>query len=746
MSGKSKSTPPRPSGPPRSRPAVPIGLPGAGRRIAAIATLSIREAIRNRVLLGMTALMCLFAIGTLMWPADLDRDRVILVQRFCHGALTFLGLIAAVFLAASALPHDISSKRIYAIATKPVSRFELLMGKTCGLIGVMFIFIVFGTLITFAVTHAANARKSYAGGSYTLEVTAPAAEIRREGAESVAVKQGEILAADGEGDDVYTVTIASRDASVVGVIAKSDVQLLERDLTLDRVVEPEGVSVTSTGKAAFEHNELLLFCDVLAAGGVWVFDLSEIRVQGDGEDVHVRMRFNRLLHETRTGKVTHQTPSIEFLFRNTTTSQEIAKEIDFTFPERELRPVPTKGQKRDYYERVFVLPRGLLTGGSLEAKVIRHSPEYPKGGNVSYGHYQTPTWRFRGFSAADLPDGQQTLRLKFTVIYTRGLAAIDDTDLTAVVTNPATGGSKKYPLHLRRDTTSLLHFDRDLIDDDQGVDVTLTGLTRSHRLLHASRETPLYLMLTPGRFWASTARSAFLIFLSLSVYTVLAVAASTFLSAPVAILLTLVVALAGKVQDLILAERGGAVDVPPTALAEMLRIPLLLIAIAPLLLAVCILARRGAVRLPLAVCLAAAFTWLAFFSSVAAPTVLVIAVPLTIFAWVVSPRNRARTLLGSSAWLMAVAFIASDLAQFVWRAAKTSSPLQQAVWHWLNYVLVKFVVALAPGFTAFSSSRFVVRGWSVPWPVVFKGTAYALVYMAVCFGLGYALFRKREFE
>lgn len=742
MSGNSKPAPSNAA----DAPAPQIGLPGAAGRIAALAALTVREAIRNRVLLGMTTLMCLFGIGSLMWPADVDGDRVILVQRFCYGALTFLGVISATFLAGSALPHDISSKRIYAIATKPVSRFELLTGKTCGLIAVMFTFMVFGTIITSLVTHVASSRKTYAGGSYTLEVSVPSTEVRREGGAPVAVKRGEILAATGEAKEDYEVVIANRDTSISGLVAKSDVKLRIRDLTLQRVAEPAAMSIAATGRAMFEHSELVLRCNTLAAGRTWTFEVKGAPPESDGEDMHIRMRFNTLLHESRHDKGIHQLPRVELLFRNPATSTQVTREVDFTHPGQELRPVPQRGQKRDYYEQVFLLPKTLLTEGSIEVTVVKHSPEYVTGGRVFYGGNQTPTWHIRGFDGNDLPAGQQTLRLNFAVIYTRGYDIVDRIDLTARITNPGTGEAEDFPLQLHNGTTSLLHFPRQLIDNDKGVDITLAGIGRSHRIGHQAKDSPLYLMLTPGRFWASTVRSAILVFLSLSLITVLAVAASTFLSAPVAILLTLVVALSGQVKDLILAGPGGMGELPPTALTASLRIPLLLIAVAPLVLAAWVFARRLTARIVLTACVIAAFAWFAWSTSVAGPTALVLAIPLTMLAWALAPQKTGRTALGGSVLLMSVGFLAASLAQFISRAAATSSPLRHEAGEWIKYVITKVAVAFAPGFEDFSSSRYIIRGWSVPWSAVFQGTAYALAYMAVCFGLGYALFQKREFE
>ena len=749
MSGKSKSDSPGPAAAAAGLPIGQTGLPGAGRRVAALAGLTIREAMRNRVLLGTTALMCLVGAGTLLWPADLDRDRVVLVQTLCYRALTLFGLIAAVFLAGAAIPNDIASKRIYTVATKPVTRLEILLGKTLGLIGVMFIFMAAGAVITFTVTHVASARKSYAGGSYTLEVTAPKAEVRREGGEPLTLERGQLLAADARTDGGYEVTIAGRDTSVSGIISEKDVTLTERTLTVHRVAQPAAVSVACKGKALFEHNELVLLCGAFARGNVWSFDLSETRISSGHKDVDVRMRFGGLQYEAPHMRELHKAPTVEFAFRNDASGQEAGKEVAFTFPGREVRPVPQKGAKRNYYEQVFTLPRSLVLGGTLRARIVDYNPKYPKGGRTFYGPSKTPTWHIRGFNAADLPDGQQTLTLRFSVIYTRGLDIVDHTEVTAIITNPATAKSAKYPLHLRNRTTSHLHFPRDLVDRKLGVDVTLSGIATSHRIGHLSNEPPLYLALRPDWFWASMARSAFLIFLNLSLFTVLAAAASTFVSAPVAILLTLVIALAGVVKDMalaVLAARGGIEGLEPTAVSALVHLPQILLAAVPLAIAPFVLSRRAGVRILLEACLAAALTSLIFFTSVEGSTVLLASICLTILlVFVCQPGGRVRFVFGGSLCLMTLALLASSLLHFITQAAGQSATVQAAAGMWIDYLLGK-ALALAPGFSDFSSSEFITRGWTVPWEAVSHGLLYALMYMTVCFGFGYALFRKREFE
>jgi len=542
------------------------------QRVAALTMLTIREALRSRVLLGMTLLMCLFGAASLFWPADLDRERVILIQRLCYLTLTFFGVIAAAFLGGSALPREISSKRIYSIATKPVSRLEMLLGKSLGLIGVMCLFLILGGMVTFIVTHIAGARKTYQGGSYTLEVIAPSAQIRPDDkGKPVHVEKGQTLAPDGEREHSYDVTIARRDTTIVGTIPKAAVKLHERSLRPQRVAGAEEVSSRCTGRSTVSRNELLLTATEVARNDVWWFDVAELDLPRSGRDTDVRLRFWGLRHEPIRGKrAQRERPHVEFLFQNPATQEEVRKEIDFSL--QEPRTPSPRGTSRppNHYEAVFTLPHSLFAGGKFTARIVDYTPKYPARGRIFYSQTKSPTWRISRFNVGGLPRGAQTIQVRFLVHYTRGLDLIDHTQVTAEIRNPATGKSRQFPLHLRDRTTSYLHFPRDLVDAREGVELTISGLRPYHSIGHYSKESPVYLLLTPGSFWASTARSLFLILLYLSLFTVLAVAASTFLSPPVAILLTLTVVLAGLVKDFLLQTRTPAELESPALLARQM--------------------------------------------------------------------------------------------------------------------------------------------------------------------------------
>jgi hypothetical protein len=541
------------------------------RRVYALAALSVSDAVRNRVLLGMTAMTCVIAAVTLFWPADRDAERVILVQRLCYGALTLFGLIAAAFLGGASLPRDITTKRIYSIGTKPVGRAEILLGKIIGLLVVMFMFLVIGGLITFTVTHIASADKSYAGGSYTLEVTAPSAVLtpKNKDLAPVPLRTGQILEANARTEDGYEVTMAGRDAGFSGTVPVDAVQLRERSLEVVSVVDPSEVTARGRGKAVVELGELVVWAYRLAEEDLWSFTIKD-ELPGTGDTVSCRLRFHAQLYEPRREKGSHvEDPVVTFRFL-VPDGEDIEQEVHFTLIDKETRPVATQGEPLDLYEEVIALPRRCVVGGKLRFRVVKTLPEHPVGGQVTFGHTRTLTWHLRGFSSSDLPDGRQTLQARFLVLNnTKRRDYVDSAEVTVNLRNPATGETAKVKTTLRSRVPSNIHFDRRYIDPDKGVMITVTGVPGSRNLGYRVRSRPLLLVLKPGSFAASTARSALLIFLHLAVFTVLAVCASTFLSAPVAILVTLFVAISGVFRDFLMNRLAatGATEWP-NSLAE----------------------------------------------------------------------------------------------------------------------------------------------------------------------------------
>jgi ABC-type transport system involved in multi-copper enzyme maturation permease subunit len=119
---------------------APIAIDLATRiswgRIWAIARLSWKEAIRGRVIwvFGMIALIFLFADWFVPYkPEDQLRSYV----RMVYWSITPLFLITAVLLGAFSIPNDVKNNSIHTIVTKPVEKFEIVLGRFFGYAGLL---------------------------------------------------------------------------------------------------------------------------------------------------------------------------------------------------------------------------------------------------------------------------------------------------------------------------------------------------------------------------------------------------------------------------------------------------------------------------------------------------------------------------------------------------------------------------------------------------------------------------------
>ncbi len=118
------------------RDLVRFDLPGTSiRRIAALARLAFKEAIRRKVLF----VIGLFVAGLLLagWFLNPDSDEPArLYISFVLTGTNYLMLALALFISAFSLPADIKSKTIYTIVTKPVRPTELILGRMIGFLAV----------------------------------------------------------------------------------------------------------------------------------------------------------------------------------------------------------------------------------------------------------------------------------------------------------------------------------------------------------------------------------------------------------------------------------------------------------------------------------------------------------------------------------------------------------------------------------------------------------------------------------
>jgi ABC-type transport system involved in multi-copper enzyme maturation permease subunit len=103
------------------------------RRLSALAVNTFREAVRDRVLYSIL----FFAAGVILLSLVLqevtigDQDKV--VRSVGQGAIDLFGSVIAMFLGVSLVYKELERRTVYTILSKPLQRWQFILGKYLGL-------------------------------------------------------------------------------------------------------------------------------------------------------------------------------------------------------------------------------------------------------------------------------------------------------------------------------------------------------------------------------------------------------------------------------------------------------------------------------------------------------------------------------------------------------------------------------------------------------------------------------------
>ena len=116
-------------------------------RIYALTKLGFKEAVRSRMMLVFLVFLIplLFPITWFLpsKPEDGLRITIAVTSRTTQVLL----LVSAALLAAFAIPNDIKNQNLYTVVTKPVERFEIVLGRFLGYVGLMTVALIGMSLV-----------------------------------------------------------------------------------------------------------------------------------------------------------------------------------------------------------------------------------------------------------------------------------------------------------------------------------------------------------------------------------------------------------------------------------------------------------------------------------------------------------------------------------------------------------------------------------------------------------------------
>ena len=114
-----------------------------------IAFYTWREGMRKKALVGflILSLMVIFGssfmtafLGDMRSAGDIETDvEAKMIKDICVSAISVFGILITIFISASVVPAEMENKVIYTVLSKPIRRFQYLLGK---FIGVQMIIII----------------------------------------------------------------------------------------------------------------------------------------------------------------------------------------------------------------------------------------------------------------------------------------------------------------------------------------------------------------------------------------------------------------------------------------------------------------------------------------------------------------------------------------------------------------------------------------------------------------------------
>ncbi len=114
-------------------------------RIFAVAQNTFRESIRDKVLyvLLFFAAAVIFGSKVLGW-ISIGQD-IKIIKDICLAAMSVFGVLIAIFVGANLVYKEMDKKTLYTILAQPLRRYEFVLGKYFGLLGILAVSTLFMT-------------------------------------------------------------------------------------------------------------------------------------------------------------------------------------------------------------------------------------------------------------------------------------------------------------------------------------------------------------------------------------------------------------------------------------------------------------------------------------------------------------------------------------------------------------------------------------------------------------------------
>jgi hypothetical protein len=140
------------------------------RRIYALAKLSFTEAVRRRIVWVFLSILILYLFPARWFFQEKPEDELKSIVGVTTRGMNVLLVSVGLLLAAFSIPSDIKNLTIHTIVTKPVERFEIILGRFLGYLGLITGALVIMTAFGLLLINAGNVSEEAAAESMRSRV------------------------------------------------------------------------------------------------------------------------------------------------------------------------------------------------------------------------------------------------------------------------------------------------------------------------------------------------------------------------------------------------------------------------------------------------------------------------------------------------------------------------------------------------------------------------------------------------
>ena len=120
------------------------------QRITCIASNTFREAVRDRVLYNLIAFAVLLSgAAVLVGQISIDIEKLVVINLGLT-AVSLFGVVIAIFIGIGLVSKEIEKRTLYTVLSRPVRRWEFIVGKFFGLAGTLVVNAFFMAIGVFA--------------------------------------------------------------------------------------------------------------------------------------------------------------------------------------------------------------------------------------------------------------------------------------------------------------------------------------------------------------------------------------------------------------------------------------------------------------------------------------------------------------------------------------------------------------------------------------------------------------------